>query len=262
MDDLIGRWIAGDPAAGDELYRAYYGRVCAFLIHLGEKSVDAEDVAQEAMVAGLEGLQGGLRPERLTAWLLGIARNVNARRTRLALGTRDEESPGPGAPTQLLRGEMGQVLEESLGALSERDRELLHLRHRENLSRKEIADRYDVPVETVHARLERAYGRMRRSLSRHFTTIALSRMGERPPVSLEEIRKLRPSFRLAVTVRHLDDLPEPQAAARLGIPVETLKVRLQTAYEMLKCADGPDFHAAREEYRKPRAPCPRPPKGV
>ena len=44
--------------------------------------MDAEDIAQEAMIAGLEGLSAGARPDRLTHWLLGIARHLSFRRKR------------------------------------------------------------------------------------------------------------------------------------------------------------------------------------
>ena len=62
MDDLIARWVAGDAAAGEELYRRYYHRVKEFIIKRGAHIVDAEDVAQEALIAGLDGLKAGLKP--------------------------------------------------------------------------------------------------------------------------------------------------------------------------------------------------------
>ena len=53
MDDLIARWVAGDAAAGEELYRRYYHRVKEFVIKRGATIVDAVDIAQEALIAGL-----------------------------------------------------------------------------------------------------------------------------------------------------------------------------------------------------------------
>ena len=70
---------------------------------------------------------------------------------------------------------------------------------------------------------------------------------EKRPVGLEAIQKLRPAFRRAITTRHLEDLPEPEAARRLEVPIPTLKARLTSAYEML---GGADFTKAREEYQK------------
>jgi DNA-directed RNA polymerase specialized sigma24 family protein len=51
MDEIIGRWAAGNPAAAEELYREYYGRVKEFIIKRGAHIVDAEDIAQEALIA-------------------------------------------------------------------------------------------------------------------------------------------------------------------------------------------------------------------
>ena len=126
---------------------------------------------------------------------------------------------------------------------------MLDLIHRDGVSRGEIARRLKVPIETIHARCERAYAKLRKRLSRHFTTLAF-----RPSttVSLGAIRKLRPAFRDAVTARHLDELGEKAAASRLGVPVATLRARLESAYPMLRCAPTSDFKAARAAYRQPR----------
>lgn len=250
MNDLIGRCIAREPQAAEELYRLYYRRVRDFAMRLGENPTDAEEVAQEAVLAGLEGIRAGRRPERLTYWLLGIARHISAGlpRVRNEL-TQALEAPPGSARTLAIRQEMDGLLGRLVERLPEGLREVLRLLHREGLSRKEAADRLDIPVETLHARCERAYGRLREELSRHFTTVALSRFEPRR-IELSVIQKLRPAFRQAVTVRHLEDLPEGPAAERLGVPLPTLRARLASAYAMLKCDASADFAPARDEYRK------------
>jgi RNA polymerase sigma-70 factor (ECF subfamily) len=250
MDDALERWMAGEPGAADELYRRYFHRVRQFAARLGNRLADADDIAQEALVAGLEGLKAGRRPDKLTSWLLGIARHVSSKRTRIELNPPEQIDPrGRSGATLAVRQEMNELLARSLEGLPPLYREVLDLRHRENLSRKEIADRLGVPLDTVHARCERAYARLRECLSRHFTTAVL---GAASPVALEAIERLRPSFRDAVVARHLEDLPETAAAARLGIPVSTLRARLESALEMLHAGPAPDFSAARTEHRRAR----------
>ena len=252
MNELIERWVAGDKKAAEELYQAYYRRVKGFVVRLGENIVDAEDIAQEALVAGLEGIQSGKRPDRFTHWIMGIARNLRARRTRLE--TRDIpdlDSGKPGGRSLVIRREMGQILDETLNSLPAHDREVLELRHRSNLRRKEIAEKLGLSIETVHARFERAYARLRQALSRHFTTFVMSRIDGRP-VTLEAVRNLRPAFREAVTARHLEGGTDEQAAKKLGVPVATVRARLDSAYELLNCKDDPDFSAARKEYQEER----------
>ena len=56
MNELIERWVAGDEKATEEIYQAYYRRAKGFVVRLDENIIDAEDIAQEALVAGLEGI--------------------------------------------------------------------------------------------------------------------------------------------------------------------------------------------------------------
>lgn len=247
VDEIIGRWVAGDARAAAELYRHYHGRVRKFAVRLNGTLEDADDVAQEALMAGLEGLQAGKRPDRLTTWLLGIAKNLSRRRRRsIPLGAPGLPEPGSGARTRAVRNELDGVLRGGLHGLPPDRRRMLEWIHRDGMSRAEVARRLGVSIETLHARCERAYAKLRGMLSRHFTTLAF-----RPStkVTLEAIRKLRPAFRDAVTARHLEGLGEKAAAARLGVPVATLKARLESAYGKLRCAPTSDFSGARKDYR-------------
>lgn len=255
MDELFDRWMAGDPKAAEELYERYQFRVKEFAIALGSKVVDAEDLAQEAMLAGLEGIQAGRRPDRFTHWLLGIARHLHLKGKRRSLDSvQDTVDPDSrGARTIAVRREMKALLDRTLQDLPSRDQEILELLHRKGLSRKDAAEELGMTHEAMHARCERIHSRLRRRLSRHLTTIALRADG-RPPLTLGAIRGLRPAFRAALTARHLDGLTDVQAAAKLAIPQSTLRARLKSAYEQLRCDEECDFSAAREEYRREGAP--------
>jgi RNA polymerase sigma factor (sigma-70 family) len=253
MTDLVQRWVAGDPGAGEALYRGYFARVRDFIAARGAKDVDAEEIAQDALVAGLEGLRAGAQPDELTAWIMGIAKHVQAKRTRLLLRDLEAVDPRQGsAPSRVIRREMDDVLSATLKALPEADRQALELAHRGGLSRKEIAERMDVDVRAVHSRMQRAEDRLREALSRHFTTLALRVIG-RPSVALDQVEALRPIFREPVVLRHLEGLPEEAAARRLGVPVATLRARLRSAYELLGSEETPDFAKAVEAWRsRPR----------
>src|SRR3954469_11738549 len=82
MDEIIGRWIAGDAAAAEELYLRYFHRVREFIVKRGAHLVDAEDIAQEALIAGLEGLKAGRRPDRPPLWVSGTARHFSYHKPR------------------------------------------------------------------------------------------------------------------------------------------------------------------------------------
>lgn len=250
MDDVIGRWAAGDAAAAEELYRQYFERVKEFIIKRGIHIVDAEDIAQEAMIAGLEGLKAGRRPDRLTHWLLGIARHVSFGRRKTDLDPAPETMEDPkkrSAGSMAVRREMHGLLQRTLDGMTSNDRQIVDLMYRAGLSRKEIADRLDLPMEAVHARAERAHSRLREALSRHFTEVALAKL-EPPAPTLDAIRALRPAFRQVVIARHLQGLTERDASQQLQLPEATIRARLSSAYEMLRCDAKSDFSKARTQY--------------
>jgi RNA polymerase sigma-70 factor (ECF subfamily) len=250
MDEIIARWIAGDAAAAEELYRQYFHRVREFIIKRGAHIVDAEDIAQEAMIAGLDGLKGGSRPDRLTHWLLGIARHLSYQKPRPVSSRELEDVVDPrrrSAKSMAIRREMEGLLERALERMTPNDRQVVDLHYRAGLSRKEIAERLDLPIEVVHARCDRTRSRLRAALSRHFTTIALTKM-ETEAVALKEIRELRPAFRQVILAKHLKGLNDREAASFLQLPEATFRARLASAYEILGRSADADFSEAREEY--------------
>jgi RNA polymerase sigma-70 factor, ECF subfamily len=250
MDEVIARWVAGDVAAGEELYQRYYHRVREFIVKRGARLVDAEDIAQEALIAGLDGLKAGRKPDRLTYWLLGIARHLSYHRPRAGTDRDLEQVVDPkrrSAKSVAIRREMDDLLEQALERMTPNDRQIVDLHYRAGLSRKEIAARLDLPIEAIHARCERTRSRLREALSRHFTTVALKRL-EPEPVAFKDIRTLRPAFRQVVIARHLQNLGDREAALQLQLPEATFRARLRSAYEILRCDAKADFAKAREEY--------------
>ena len=250
MDEIIARWVGGDDAAAEELYRRYYHRVREFIIKRCIHFVDADDIAQEALIAGLDGLKAGRRPDRLTLWLFGIARHCSYHRPRPGTEHGLDEVVDPkrrSAKSLVIRKEMNGLLERALEGMTTNDRQIVDLLHRAGLSRKEIAEKLDIPVEAVHARCDRAHARLREALSRHFTTVTLESLGG-APVGLDEILALRPAFRQVVTAKHLQGLSDREAALQLQLPEATFRARLASAYEILRCDAGADFTKARSRY--------------
>lgn len=246
-DDLIGRWLRGDVRAGEELGRRYLEKAGAFARRLTESLVDAEEIAGEAIRAGLEGIRAGSKPDQFTLWLRGIVRNIHrhrARRETEVRGVQWEPATEGGQLTAMVGREIGPLLDDLLPQMQESYREVIEL-HRRGLSREEIAKKLKLPTKAVHMRFERAFRFLRERLSRYYTSRVV-----RPPVRWEEIRSLRPTFREAMIARHLEERSPMDAARKLGIPLDTLEARLRTAYEALHCDDRTDYAPAREEWRK------------
>ncbi len=130
----------------------------------------ADDVVQDTMVRALE------RPPRhrdnLRGWLGRVVRNLSLGGHRTAHRRRAREHaaarPDRIDPTAdaAARAEVQSVVARAVRELDETDRTVIVLRFFDGLMPREIARRLDVPVSTVHTRLQRALARLRARLDR------------------------------------------------------------------------------------------------
>ncbi|MBI2930227.1 MAG: sigma-70 family RNA polymerase sigma factor [Planctomycetes bacterium] len=256
ISELIERWVAGDAAAAEEIYQRYYARAWRFGKRLLRRDEDAEEVAQQALASGLEGLKGGARPERFTGWILGIVRHAALKGWKIDRRERATESlslPAKGGPrTELVQREMEGILQEALARLDEHDQRIVELRVVQKMKREDVAPRLGMSLSTLDRHLERALTNLREALSRHFTTLVLFEAPREGPITWASVQELRPSFRRAFEVRHLEEASLEETAARLGAPVATVEARLKHAYEQLRCGPDDDFSTARAEWQARR----------
>ncbi len=163
--DLVLRAQGGDRAALALLVRRHVGSVRACVLALLGPSPDLDDLVQEALLRGVEGV-GSLRdPERFGAWLRGIARHLAVDRIRrkpprtASLETvaepaaREEE-------TDLDHPELWLAI----GGLPEALREALHLFYVARLGYAEIGERLGITSAAVNRRLTRARNQLRERL--------------------------------------------------------------------------------------------------
>ena len=128
----------------------------------------AEDVAQEAILAAIRGLDGFDRGRPFGPWLHRIAVNraidfARAARLRPAVGVseeRIEEGSGAAEVDELLSDELVQAI----GGLSEEHRAVVCLRYLLDYSPGEIAEMLELPRGTVNSRLRRALDALRPAL--------------------------------------------------------------------------------------------------
>src|SRR5689334_19607784 len=101
MDDaaaLVSAARAGDRDAFATLVERHYAVRAACCRRALDDPVDAADVAQEAVVLALLGLERLRRPESFGPWLVGIGLNLARRATRPALPldrVREPVADGP-----------------------------------------------------------------------------------------------------------------------------------------------------------------------
>ena len=135
---------------------------------------DAQDVVQEAYLRAFRSF-GGFRGTNGRAWLLTIVRNtaytlLKKNRTADLTTAFDEEIHATGdesvSPATILEhAEDAELIKNAMDGLPAEFREILILRHQENLSYNEIGDILKIPIGTVMSRLARARGKLKQYLA-------------------------------------------------------------------------------------------------
>ena len=176
--ELVRRALQADVAAYDQLARRWAARVLAVChARIARRDV-AEDLAQEALLRGLEGLATLKSPERFGPWLRGIAVHVcqdwgRASAARDAAFATDGSNGNPYAIASSQppigfdiesREESGRLLDQ-VHSLPGELREVVLLYYYDDMTYDELANVLGVSKATVNVRLAKARDALRRQLS-------------------------------------------------------------------------------------------------
>jgi len=135
---------------------------------------DAQDVVQEAYLRAFKSF-GGFHGSNGRAWLLTIVRNTSytlLKKNRAVdltttfdeeIHASDHESVSPAAILE--RAEDAELIGKAMDELPAEFREILILRHQQDLSYKEIGEILRIPPGTVMSRLARARAKLREYLA-------------------------------------------------------------------------------------------------
>lgn len=164
---LVASALDGDEAAFTLLVERHRERAYAAARSLLGDWAEAEDVAQEALLAAHVTLERLRDPERFGAWVAAIATNLarmRLRSRRAGWTSLDELAGGVVAPSPEPLGG-GEAVREALSALSGLQREAVLLHYVEGYSTAEIAALRGERPGTVRVRLHRARARLRGALT-------------------------------------------------------------------------------------------------
>jgi RNA polymerase sigma-70 factor (ECF subfamily) len=168
--ELVVRAGRGDSAAAQALVARKLPRVLALASRMLGDPVEAEDVAQEAMLRAWRHAPGW-RPgkARFDTWLHRVALNLcydRLRRRREQPTAEPPEQMDPGfAPDRGLRAaDTARRVSEALLALPERQREAVVLCHFSELGNIEAAEIMKVSVEALESLLSRGRRALRAAL--------------------------------------------------------------------------------------------------
>ncbi len=147
----------GDQLAARALTLRLTPRVFGFANRMLRDRAEAEDVAQEAMMRLWKIAPDWRQGEaKVTTWLYRVTSNLCTDRLRKKRGVPLDEAPEPQDPTPGVHAAMEQkqrvaALDKALGALPERQRQAVVLRHIEGMSNPEIAEVMEIGVEAVES---------------------------------------------------------------------------------------------------------------
>lgn len=156
------------PELGAALERGY---VLAFRM-LGSRD-EARDACQEAAARALSAAHTYDRSKPFYPWFHRILRNLCVDRIARRGRERGDDgiaertaSSAPGAERDLIEGERARAVAAAIARLPEELREVIELRHFEDMSYEEMAETLGWPLGTVMSRLYRARAQLRATLAR------------------------------------------------------------------------------------------------
>jgi RNA polymerase sigma-70 factor (ECF subfamily) len=139
--------------------------------------VDEEDVLYRIFYRALNALPNFRSESKISTWLYGITWREGLRHIQKQKRFEQEEAPIIEAETQsdpgesvlevLERRETAEHVQWALSNLPFKDREILALRYLEELKTAELAQRLNIPIGTVKARIHRALARLKALLEKN-----------------------------------------------------------------------------------------------
>jgi RNA polymerase sigma factor (sigma-70 family) len=178
--DLLRAFVdRADGAAFAELVARHGPLVLGACRRVLADAPDAEDAFQATFLILARKAATVRRPERLGAWLYGVALRCAFRVRKVARRAKEQPMPDVPAPAPAdphwadVRG----ILDAEIGRLPEKLRSALVLCELQGLDRAAAAARLGVPIGTISSRLSRAKDVLRKRLVRRGISLSLVALG-------------------------------------------------------------------------------------
>lgn len=164
--DLVSESLSGNRDAFGQIVARYQSLVCSLAFSATGSLSQSEDLAQETFVAAWKKLSELREPEKLRAWLCGIARNLinnflrqqgrePSHQAESLEEISESHSPEPLPHDHTISNEEQAILWRSLERIPEIYREPLVLFYREHQSIEAVAEQLELTEDTVKQRLSR-----------------------------------------------------------------------------------------------------------
>ena len=173
--DLVATAVSGIEGSFEELVRRYQRPISAYVYRMVGNYESALDLTQEIFIKVYSSLQRYRSEFKFSTWIYKIAHNAaidhlrrtSTREQSLVMGPENDqfdlplESKRPSPEQESERKERRGEIESVVRTLPANYRELIILRHSQDLSYEEIVEVTGLPLGTVKNRLFRAREMMR-----------------------------------------------------------------------------------------------------
>lgn len=170
--ELLAAVRAGSAEATAALLERHAGAVLRYARSLCRDAVEADDVAQEALITAARALPGLRADAALGPWLYAVTRSHCRRAQRRRSRAPFTADPAPEAqggtpdPEGIASGsELSAALELAIRGLEPKMREVVVLRDVEGLTAPEVAEALHLELATVKTRLHRGRAAVRARLA-------------------------------------------------------------------------------------------------
>ncbi|MGB2908165.1 MAG: RNA polymerase sigma factor [Candidatus Aminicenantaceae bacterium] len=169
------------PPCFEELYDQYRSAVFSFAYYLTRNRGEAEDLFQEAWLRIIRHLPEKVNMQSLKTWIFTIVTNLhrdNLRKKRVRSvfllhkhkqteieAEGDVEDGALGMRDAGFRSDLGRDLDQAIGRLPERQRQVFVLKEVSGLKQAEICDILGIPIGTVKSLMYRAVRRLQKELA-------------------------------------------------------------------------------------------------
>ncbi len=170
-DKLVKRAISGDQDAFKLLMNKYQKPLYYHIIKMVKNNEQVEDIIQESFVKAFSNLDSYNTNYAFSTWLYRITTNHTIdylRKKKLKTTSIDEPIRAKDGEMQIqivgnaetdrqiIRKERKKIVSDAIKNLPDKYREVIEMRHLEELSYQEISEQLDLPLGTVKAHIFRA----------------------------------------------------------------------------------------------------------
>lgn len=168
--ELAAKAAGGDRQAYGELVRRHGSAVRGLLRRLGADSATADDLAQDAFIAGFEQVAEFRGEGTFAAWIKKIAARLYLKKVKreARLIFSDTVEPGEELGVRDASGDAASRidLDDALKALSRGERLCVSLCYGADWSHAEAAEALNIPIGTVKSHVKRGLDKLRAKLAR------------------------------------------------------------------------------------------------